>query len=77
MFIDALADLVIAWSSSRVVAWQIFVWGMKMRESGEVSETLKIIYHPFVFGVAVGFAVTDLLVPSLTLSGTSPSRERG
>jgi len=40
-----------------VVSWQTCVWGMKIRESGELSETLKIIYHPFVFGVALGFAV--------------------
>ena len=40
-----------------VVSWQTFVWGMKIRESGELSETLKIIYHPFVFGVSLGFAI--------------------
>ncbi|MDD5168040.1 MAG: TRAP transporter small permease [Syntrophales bacterium] len=40
-----------------VVSWQTFIWGMKIRESGELSETLKIMYHPFVFGVSLGFAV--------------------
>ncbi|MBN1662238.1 MAG: TRAP transporter small permease [Deltaproteobacteria bacterium] len=43
-----------------VVSWQTFLWGMKIRESGELSETLKIIYHPFVFGVALGFAFLAL-----------------
>lgn len=39
-----------------IVAWQIYVYGMKIYESHEVSETLKVIYYPFVFAVAVGFA---------------------
>jgi len=40
-----------------VVTWQTFVWGIKIQESGELSETLKIIYHPFIFGLAAGFAM--------------------
>jgi molybdopterin biosynthesis enzyme len=43
-----------------LVAWQVWVWGMKIRLSGEVSETLKVIYHPFVFMVAAGFAAAAL-----------------
>jgi len=43
-----------------IVSWQVFVWGMKISKSGEVSETLKIIFHPFVYSVAVGFAVFSL-----------------
>ena len=38
-----------------IVSWQIFVWGMKISKSGEVSETIKIIFHPFVYCVAIGF----------------------
>ena len=34
--------------------------GMKIWESGEVSETLKFVYYPFVFFVAVGFAMAFL-----------------
>jgi TRAP-type C4-dicarboxylate transport system permease small subunit len=45
-----------------VVSWQIFVFGMKIWKSGEVSETLKIIYHPFIFSVSVGFAVLSLTI---------------
>jgi TRAP-type C4-dicarboxylate transport system permease small subunit len=40
-----------------VVSWQVFLWGMKIVESHEVSETLKIIYYPFIFSVSLGFAV--------------------
>jgi TRAP-type C4-dicarboxylate transport system permease small subunit len=43
-----------------IVSWQVFVWGMKISRSGEVSETLKIIFHPFIYSVAVGFAVFSL-----------------
>ena len=45
-----------------IVSWQIFVWGMKISKSGEVSETLKIIFHPFVYTVALGFAVFSLTI---------------
>jgi TRAP-type C4-dicarboxylate transport system permease small subunit len=55
-FIDALADLIIA-GFFAVVAWQMYVWGLTVGESGEVSETLKFAYHPFILGVAFGFAV--------------------
>jgi TRAP-type C4-dicarboxylate transport system permease small subunit len=40
-----------------IVSWQVFVWGMKISKSGEVSETIKIVFHPFVYSVAVGFVV--------------------
>jgi TRAP-type C4-dicarboxylate transport system permease small subunit len=43
-----------------IVSWQVFVWGMKISKSGEVSETIKIIFHPFVYSVSLGFAVFSL-----------------
>ena len=43
-----------------IVSWQILVWGMKISKSGEVSETLKIVFHPFIYSVAAGFAVFSL-----------------
>ena len=39
-----------------VVAWQIWVWGRNVMETGETSETLGIIFYPFIFIVAAGFA---------------------
>ncbi len=45
-----------------VVSWQIFIFGAKIWKSGEVSETLKIMYHPFIFSVAIGFAVLSLTI---------------
>jgi hypothetical protein len=43
-----------------IVAWQIFVWGTRIMAAGEVSETLKVVYHPFIFGVAVGFGILSM-----------------
>jgi TRAP-type C4-dicarboxylate transport system permease small subunit len=40
-----------------VIAWRIWVWGDTIRSGGELSETLKIVYYPFVYFVALGFAV--------------------
>jgi len=35
-----------------LVAWQVFVFGTTIWRRGETSETLRIIYHPFVYLVA-------------------------
>jgi TRAP-type C4-dicarboxylate transport system permease small subunit len=43
-----------------ILSWVIFDWGMRIMRSGELSETLKIIYYPFIFCVALGFAVLCL-----------------
>jgi TRAP-type C4-dicarboxylate transport system permease small subunit len=40
-----------------IVSWQVFVWGMKVSKSGEVSETIKIVFHPFIYCVSLGFAI--------------------
>ena len=45
-----------------IVSWQTFVYGKRMMRTGEVSETLKIAYHPFVFFVSLGFAVLALTI---------------
>jgi TRAP-type C4-dicarboxylate transport system permease small subunit len=37
------------------ISWVIFRWGIQIAASGEVSETLKIAYYPFVYLVAIGF----------------------
>lgn len=40
-----------------IIAWVILRWGLQIARSGEVSETLKIIYYPFIFCVAIGFLI--------------------
>ncbi len=56
---DALSSFISAIFFT-IVSWQMFVWGMKLAESGELSETLKVVYHPYVYCVAVGFATLSL-----------------
>lgn len=48
-----------------LIAHQLWRRGLTVRLSGEVSETLKLAYYPFVFCVAGGFA---MLVLSLLAS---------
>jgi len=43
-----------------VISWVILRWGAKIGSSGEVSETLKIVYYPFIYCVALGFALLSL-----------------
>jgi TRAP-type C4-dicarboxylate transport system permease small subunit len=51
-----------------LVAWQIAGWATTLRQTGEVTETLRIIYYPFTYAVALGFGVlafvflADLLI---------------
>jgi TRAP-type C4-dicarboxylate transport system permease small subunit len=43
-----------------IVSWQTFVYGRRLMVTGELSETLKFPYYPFVFIVGLGFAVLAL-----------------
>ncbi len=45
-----------------IISWQTFVYGKRLWQTGELSETLKIAYHPFVFLVSLGFAVLALTI---------------
>jgi TRAP-type C4-dicarboxylate transport system permease small subunit len=45
-----------------LVSWQVYEYGTKIMESGELSETLKIVFHPFVFAVSFGFSVLALTI---------------
>jgi len=43
-----------------LVAWQIFGHATTLWKTGEVTETLQIIYFPFTYGVALGCAALAL-----------------
>jgi TRAP-type C4-dicarboxylate transport system permease small subunit len=45
-----------------VIAWHSVEYAQSLKASGEVSATLQMPTYPFVYGVAIGFA---LLVPVL------------
>jgi TRAP-type C4-dicarboxylate transport system permease small subunit len=56
-----------------VVAWQLAEKGNILRETGEVTETLRIIYYPFTYGVAVGCGFLSLVfVRDLIRAVTGP-----
>lgn len=52
-----------------IISWQTFVYGKRLWLTGELSETIKIAYYPFVFLVSLGFAVLALTI-FLDLLGT-------
>jgi TRAP-type C4-dicarboxylate transport system permease small subunit len=62
-----------------LISWVIFRWGIRIAGSGEVSETLKIAYYPFIYCVALGFAflwltlLLDFLNTLLKKGGTPAS----
>ena len=43
------------------VSWQIAKYATKLLTTGEVTETLNIIYYPFTYGVALGCALLSLV----------------
>jgi TRAP-type C4-dicarboxylate transport system permease small subunit len=52
-----------------IVSRQVWFRGLRLWRTGEVAETLKFVYYPFVFAVSVGFflfAVSLLLDLILT-----------
>jgi len=44
-----------------VVAWQIALKAHGFLQTGEVSETLRMIFYPYTYGVAAGCAVLALV----------------
>lgn len=59
-----------------IVTWQVFKYASTLRETGEVTETLQIIYYPFTYAVALGCFVlaftflVDFLKSILEIKGT-------
>ncbi|MBW2109059.1 MAG: TRAP transporter small permease [Deltaproteobacteria bacterium] len=45
-----------------VVTWQIAEYAITLFRTGEVTETLRIVYYPFTFAVALGFGVLCLVL---------------
>jgi len=60
------------------VALGIMIWryGLRLRVEGELSETLKLPFHPVVFAVAIGFVLLalTLLLEVTTLVATLRAR---
>ncbi len=59
--VDGVSQIVM-FALFSVVAWQTAVYGRRLILEREVSETLKVPFHPYVFLVALGFAVLALTI---------------
>ena len=55
-----------------VAAWQIAVKANTLMETGEVTETLQIIYYPFTYAVAFGCLVLSLTLLTEFVRGLMP-----
>ena len=59
-----------------IVTWQVFKYATTLWETGEVTETLQIVYYPFTYAVALGCLVlaftffVDFLKSILEIRGT-------
>jgi TRAP-type C4-dicarboxylate transport system permease small subunit len=60
-----------------LVTWQISSYATTLWRTGEVTETLKIVYYPFTYGVALGCAVFSLVFLTNFLNAVIPKKEDG
>ncbi len=58
-----------------LVAWQLAKYATTLLETGEVTETLRIIYYPFTYGVALGCAVLALVFLTELVKSLMPAKE--
>ena len=58
-----------------IAAWQIAVKATTLMKTGEITETLRIIYYPFTYAVAFGCAVLVLVLFTDLLAALIPAKE--
>ncbi|MBW1996547.1 MAG: TRAP transporter small permease [Deltaproteobacteria bacterium] len=58
-----------------MVTWQITKYATTLYQTGEVTETLRIIYYPFTYGVAAGCLVLSLVFLTEFLKSLAKERE--
>lgn len=58
-----------------LAAWQLAIKANTLRMTGEVTETLRIIYYPFTYAVAFGCLVLALVMVIDLIRRPAPSRE--
>jgi TRAP-type C4-dicarboxylate transport system permease small subunit len=58
-----------------IAAWQIAVKATTLWKTGEVTETLRIIYYPFTYAVAVGCGVLALVLMVDLIKLLLPNKE--
>jgi TRAP-type C4-dicarboxylate transport system permease small subunit len=58
-----------------LVAWRIAQYATTLWRTGEVTETLRIVYYPFTYGVSLGCAVLALVSLTEFLKSLIPERK--
>lgn len=60
---------------SILASWQVCKIAGNLCRTGEVTETLRMIYYPFTYGVAAGFALLAFVFLVELLKVLTPTRE--
>jgi TRAP-type C4-dicarboxylate transport system permease small subunit len=60
-----------------LVAWQISRYATTLLKTGEVSETLRIIYYPFTYAVSAGTGLLALIFIREIITIFQSKREEG
>jgi TRAP-type C4-dicarboxylate transport system permease small subunit len=58
-----------------LVTWQIAKYATTLLTTGEVTETLRIVYYPFTYGVALGCAIFSFVFLTDFLKSFIPEEE--
>jgi TRAP-type C4-dicarboxylate transport system permease small subunit len=58
-----------------LVAWQVSTFATTIWKRGETSETLRIIYHPFIYAVALCCLLLAFVLFMDLLKSLSPEKE--
>ncbi len=58
-----------------LVAWQISRYATTLWKTGELTETLQIVYYPFTYAVALGCATLSLVFLTDFLKSLFPKKE--
>jgi len=58
-----------------LTAWQVTIKAATLRQTGEVTETLRIIYYPFTYAVALGCLVLALVLLIDLIKLFGPAKE--
>jgi TRAP-type C4-dicarboxylate transport system permease small subunit len=60
-----------------LAAWKISEKATTIKNTGEITETLRIVYHPFIYGVAIGCAVLALVFFTDIVKVLTSNKDRG
>lgn len=58
-----------------VAGWRIAKWSTIIRDAGEVSETLRMAFYPFSYGVALGCLVLSFVFMTEVVGVFRPNKE--